>query len=162
MNKEIIINEKLSIIEWSNSLKNISNELWFKAFHDGSWGTADVISHFISWDQFIIDNRIPYILKGESPPNISVNVEMINKGAINYARSGIMKEELINKFISVRKELVSIIAAIPAEKFNLPFPGKEHMTLNEYFVGMVNHDLKHKEQILSFLKNEEMKFILIQ
>ncbi|REE67303.1 DinB family protein [Paenibacillus taihuensis] len=154
MNKESIINEKLSLIEWSISLRSISNELWFKSFLAGSWGTADVISHFISWDQFMIKNRIPYILKGKSFPKISVDVESINKGAINYARSGITKEELINKFISVRKELVSFIDAIPAKKFDQPFPGKEPMTLIEYFVRMVHHDLKHKEQILSFLKTE--------
>jgi hypothetical protein len=103
----------------------------------------------------MIENRITYILKDESLPTNTVDVKSINKGAISYARTGISKEELINMFISVRKELVSLIDAIPAEKFNQPFPGKETMTLYEYFVGMINHDLKHKEQIDSFLKNQE-------
>jgi hypothetical protein len=152
MNKESILKENLSLIEWCNSLKNLSNERWFKPFRNGSWGTADVISHFISWDKFIIENRISYILRDERIPKINVDVEAINKEASNYARSGITKEDLINQFISVRKKLVSIIDTIPTEKFNQPFPGKDHITLSDYFAEMINHDLKHKNQIESLLQ----------
>jgi hypothetical protein len=152
MNKESILKENLSFVEWCSTLKNLSNDIWFKPFKEGSWGTADVISHFISWDKFILENRISYILREERVPKINVDVEAMNKAASNYARSGISKEDLINQFISVRKELVSHIDTIPTEKFNQPIPGIDHITLSDYFAEMINHDLKHKKQIETFLQ----------
>lgn len=86
MNKESIMKEKISLIEWSLTLKNISNDLWFKPFREGSWGTADVISHFISWDKFMIENRISFLLRDEGFPKIDINAKLINKEASEYAR----------------------------------------------------------------------------
>jgi hypothetical protein len=48
MNKEYIFFKKSRLIDWSLSLKKVSSDLWFKPFRKGTWGTADVISHFIS------------------------------------------------------------------------------------------------------------------
>lgn len=147
LDKESIIQEKRNLVDWVLSLKNISNDLWFKPFREGSWGIADVISHFISWDKFIIKNRISYLLRGECSPNIDVDVEFINKEASEYVRSGILKDDLIDEFISVREELVNLIEKIPKEKFYQLLQGKEDTTLSEYFEGMIDHDLKHRQQI---------------
>ncbi len=54
-------------------------------------GIADVISHFIVWDTFLIKHRIPYFISGRSVPNVPIDVEEMNKGAIKYARSGILR-----------------------------------------------------------------------
>ncbi|EWG12298.1 DinB family protein [Cytobacillus firmus] len=147
MNKENIIKVKKSLIDWSASLKNISTELWFEPFKKGSWGTADVISHFISWDKFMIENRINCLLRKEDFPQITVDAEAINKEASIYARSGISKEDLISEFINIRTELLSLIDKIPDDQFSKPCPGKEHITLGEYFTGMAEHDIKHVDQI---------------
>jgi hypothetical protein len=152
MNKEKIIAEKLSLVDWALSLKTISTEQWLKPFRQGAWGTADVIAHFISWDKFMIENRIAFLLRDEDFPIIKVNVETINKQASDYARSGISKEELIHEFISIREQLISLLGKIPTEKFNQPFPGNGAITLSEYFAGMIDHDSKHKEQIDIHLK----------
>lgn len=71
MNKGNIIKEKYSLVEGSLTLKNISNDLWFKPFLKGSWGIADVIAHFISWDKFMIENRIYFLLRDKDFPNMS-------------------------------------------------------------------------------------------
>ena len=76
-------------------------------------GNADVISHFIVWDVFLIKDRIPYFISGQSVPNVPIDVEEMNKGAIKYARSGISKEELLNQFSVTRKQLVDGIGRIP-------------------------------------------------
>ncbi|MBS4215182.1 DinB family protein [Neobacillus rhizophilus] len=154
MSKDQIIKEKISLIEWVASLKEISNDLWFNPFKEGAWGIADVISHFISWDKFLITNRVSYIYHNEEFPEVNIDVEAINKMASQYARSGISKEELISEFITVRKELVSLLQKIPEETFSEPYPGRENMTIGEYFVGMIEHDLKHKEQIVKHIKKE--------
>ena len=105
MEKESILEEKLSLIEWCQTFKCVTHDEWFESFRKGSWGIADVISHFIVWDEFLIKHRIPYFISGQSVPNVPINVEEINKGAIKYARSGISKEELIDEFSCTRKQL---------------------------------------------------------
>ena len=154
LNKKSIIQEKRGSVDWAYSLKNISNDLWVKPFRNGAWGTAEVVSHFISWDKFIIENRITYILRNECFPKISVDVEAMNEEASKYARAGITKEDLLNEFILVREELVNLIGKIPKERFHHPLQGKEQITLSEYFVGMIDDDLKHKEQIESHINKK--------
>lgn len=153
LDKESIIQEKRNLVHWVLSLKNISNDLWLKPFREGSWGIADVISHFISWDKFIINNRVSYLLRDECFPNITVDVESINKEASKYARLGVLKDDLINEFISVREELLNLIEIIPKEKFCQPFHGRGNTTLSEYFEGLIEHDLKHREQIDLHISN---------
>lgn len=145
--------EKKRIVDWANSLKNISDDLWFKPFHEGAWGIADVISHFISWDKFVIENRISYLVRKECIPQITVDVEMMNNDASNYARSGIIKEDLISELISVREELINLIGGIQSDQFHQPLPGRENITLSEYFNGLIDHENHHKEQIESHMKN---------
>lgn len=59
MKKENILEEKLNIIEWCQTLKEVPDDIWFQSFKNGSWGIADVISHFIIWDDFVMKYRIP-------------------------------------------------------------------------------------------------------
>ena len=65
----------------------------------------------------LIKHRIPYFISGQSVPNVPIDVEEINKGAIKYARSGISKEGLLNQFSVTRKQLVDEIERIPTKYF---------------------------------------------
>ncbi|MFF2448260.1 DinB family protein [Neobacillus sp. NPDC058068] len=155
MKKEDIINEKLAFIDRVHSLKALSDDLWFLPLREGSWGIADVISHFIAWDQFMIDNRISYLLKNEPFPQMAIDVEEINRSASRYARSGITKDQLIDEFISIRKQLLSLLRALDAERFARPLPGRENIILGNYFIGMIEHDQKHMVQIESFINQNQ-------
>jgi hypothetical protein len=154
LKKEEIIAAKLQIAVWADSLKSISEELWVLPFREGSWGIADVIAHFISWDRFIIENRVSYLLKNQTLPKMDIDENEINRAASQYARSGIMKGQLIDEFISTRQRLVSLLEELSSERFTLPLPGMEHTTLGEYFVSMIEHDLKHKAQIEKFIQQK--------
>ncbi|EJQ71190.1 hypothetical protein IG7_02643 [Bacillus cereus HuA2-4] len=127
-----------------------------KPFRKGSWGTADVISHLIVWDEFLMKFRIPYFISGQSVPNVPTDVEEMNKGAIKYARSGISKEELIDQFSFTRKQLVDQIERIPARNFNNDYQfGAKKVRLNNYFSSLIEHDLKHKKEIIQFLIHDQ-------
>ena len=131
---------------------DISNDVWFQPFKKGSWAIADVISHFIVWDEFLMKYRIPYFISGQSVPNVPTDVEEMNKGAIKYARSGISKEELIDQFSFTRKQLVDQINQIPARNFKDDYQfGTKRVRLNDYFSSLIQHDLKHKEEIMQFI-----------
>ena len=79
MKKENILEEKLNLIEWCQTLKGLSDDMWLRSFKEGSWGIADVISHFIVWDTFLINHRIPYFISEQSVPNVPIDVEEMNK-----------------------------------------------------------------------------------
>ncbi|EOP11198.1 DinB family protein [Bacillus cereus] len=152
MEKERILEEKLSLIEWCQTLNGISEDIWFQPFKKGSWAIADVISHFIVWDEFLMKYRVLYFVSGKSVPNVPTDAEKMNKGAIIYARSGISKEELIDQFSFTRKQLVDQIERIPARNFNNDYQfGTKKVRLNDYFSSLIQHDLKHKEEIMQFL-----------
>ncbi|UHJ53010.1 DinB family protein [Bacillus paranthracis] len=152
MKKENILEEKLNIIEWCQTLQQVPDDIWFQALREGSWAIADVISHFIVWDVFLIKDRIAYFISGQSVPNVPIDVEEMNKGAIKYARSGISKEELLNQFSVTRKQLVDGIGRIPTQYFYNDYQfGTKKVKLNHYFSSLIQHDLKHKEEIMQFL-----------
>ncbi|PFC86783.1 hypothetical protein CN272_15430 [Bacillus anthracis] len=152
MRKENILEEKLHVIEWCQILQRVPDDIWFQALREGSWAIADVISHFIVWDVFLIRDRIPYFISKQSVPNVPIDVEDINKGAIKYARSGISKEELLNQFSVTRKQLVDGIGRIPTQYFYNDYQfGTKKVKLNHYFSSLIQHDLKHKEEIMQFL-----------
>jgi len=152
MKKENIVEEKSNLIKWCQTLKGVPDDIWFQSFKNGSWGIADVISHFIVWDVFLIKDRIPYFISEQSVPNVPIDVEEMNKGAIKYARSGISKEELLNQFSVTRKQLVDEIERVPTKYFyNFYQFGTKKLKLNNYFSSLIQHDLKHKEEIMQFL-----------
>ncbi|HDR7778538.1 TPA: DinB family protein [Bacillus tropicus] len=156
MKKENVLAEKLYLIEWCQTLQRVPDDIWFQALREGSWAIADVISHFIVWDVFLIKDRIPYFISRQSVPNVPIDVEEMNKGAIKYARSGISKKELLNQFSVSRKQLVDEIGRIPIKYFYNDYQfGTKKVKLNHYFSSLIQHDLKHKEEIIQFLiKNQ--------
>lgn len=152
MKKENILEEKLNLIEWCQTLKGLSDDMWLRSFKEGSWGIADVISHFIVWDTFLINHRIPYFISEQSVPNVPIDVEEMNKGAIKYARFGISKEEILDQFSVTRKKLIDQIERIPVDNFYNDFQiSTKKVRLNHYFSSLIQHDLKHKEEIMQFL-----------
>lgn len=157
MKKENIVEEKLNLIKWCQTLKGVSDDIWFQPFKNGSWGIADVVSHFIIWDDFVMKYRIPYFVSTQSVPHFPTDVEEMNKSAIIYARSGISREELINQFSYIRKQLVDEIERIPADNFYNDFQiGTKKVKLNHYFSSLIQHDLKHKEEIIQFLIHNQV------
>ena len=153
MDKVSIIEENLKLADWCGSLKGLTDEVWFSTFREGSWGIADVISHFISWDQFLLRYRLPSMITGDEFPEIKVKVETINTEASQYARRpGVMKTVLIEECIAKRKELVSQVVKIPAVRFHQQLTiGGSNVTLVEYFSDFIDHDKHHMDQINAFL-----------
>lgn len=125
-----------------DSLKTIPDDLWFQSFREGSWGIVDVIAHFISWDRFIIENRILYVLKNEPFSKMGIDVEDINRAASQYARSGIMKDQLI---ITVIARLQQISAEQLNNTLETPILGCK--TFGELACVTLMHEAAHMGQI---------------
>jgi DinB superfamily len=146
MRKEEIIEEKATLIGWVQSLEQMEDQLWFLPFREGSWGTADVVSHFITWDRFVISRRMPVLMSKGELPSEKINADAMNMEARNYARSGISKQKLISEFAEAREELLSLLEKLEPERFQELYPGRD-ITIGQYFAGLIEHDHKHKKEI---------------
>ncbi|MFZ3590220.1 DinB family protein [Bacillus sp. DJP31] len=145
MGKVELLNDQRAMLEWANSLIEMNDLLWFQSFSEGKWGTADVISHFITWDRFFLEHRIPYIRKGLPFPKLDINAEKMNKDASIYARSGIRKENLINEYLHTKGLVVDHLEELPDEVYNSVIKlGQGEKTVIAYFESHIQHDIKHK------------------
>jgi hypothetical protein len=153
LNKSELLTEKRALREWVSSLVYMDDQLWFQPFREGKWATADVISHFITWDRFFLDHRLPYIEKQIAFPKLDVNVEKMNKDAVVYARSGISKHRVVNEYTQTRNLLLSILEEWPEGLFSSVIKvGSTEQKVGEYFYSHLEHDIKHQQKIIDFLE----------
>ncbi|MFJ8526716.1 DinB family protein [Bacillus sp. NPDC094106] len=147
--KEIISHYEESI-DWVRSLIHLSEEKWRAQIDKDKWTIAEVIGHLIPWDEFVLNQRIPYLLKGTQLPK-SPNVDLINHQASIDSKIR-TKGEIINRFIVVRKRLIKTINDLTDELWTQDFIlGKDKISFHSYFLGLVEHDLHHYRQIQKLL-----------
>ncbi|RZT15510.1 DinB family protein [Fictibacillus sp. BK138] len=159
MEKDLILQQKIEFIHWVTTLEEMSDEQWFQPLKPGTlWGTADIISHLLFWDRFVIENRLSFLLENKKFPRLSVDAEERNLAASNYARAGISKVELIEEYVTTARELVSLIGKIDPKSFKEPCLEQEQLLLGEYFEGLIQHEMQHKKQIESLMEQNEINY----
>lgn len=155
MGKAELLKEKRDFSYWVLSLEELDNRLWFQPFSEGKWATADVVSHFNTWDRFFLEHRMPYILKNIPFHKIDINPEEMNRDASRYARSGISKHELLNEFNETRNMVIEWLEALPEESYGQILNiGATEMALISYFQEHHQHDVRHQQQILDLLRSQ--------
>jgi hypothetical protein len=135
-----------TIIPFIEALKKVEDdELFFQPISQGKWSSAAIVAHLYFWDQYIQNNRLPLMLKLDDLPRSDVNVQDINNEAETFAHSGISKVELIDKFISNRKNLIDVLSLVdPQKSFSV---GEHNLTIEKYFLDMAEHDDHHMKQM---------------
>jgi hypothetical protein len=154
MYKEELLREIRAVSQWIKSLhEEMSDSIWFESLTEGKWATADVISHFITWDRFMLEHRLPYIQKAIPFPKLDINPEKMNMDSSVYARSGIDKQRLLQEYVNTREVVISQLEELTEDTFSsVIIIGKNEMKVIDYFYSHVQHDVKHKQQIVDFLK----------
>jgi hypothetical protein len=153
MYKKELLNGKREILNWVERLDHVDEKIWFHPISEGKWAIADVISHFISWDRFCMDYRMPYMEKPLPFPKLDVNEDHINKTASVYARSGVTKNQLVEEYRQTRGFLLSIIEEWPEELFNRKIKlGLIEMKVADYFLSRIEHDRQQIKKINNFIK----------
>ena len=142
-----IINHYEASIEWVESLRKLPEEKWRIQIDKGKWTIVEVIGHLIPWDEFVLKQRIPYLLKATqlSP---SPDAEIINQKAAKESRNR-SKDETIELFVVIRKSLIEALHDVPDELWTREniFNRKNKISLNNYFLGLIEHDNHHFRQI---------------
>jgi hypothetical protein len=153
VSKEALLKGKREIYNWVKKLDSVDEQMWFQPISEGKWAIADVISHFIAWDRFCMDYRMPYMEKALPFPKLDVNVDHVNKTASVYARSGITKKQLIQEYYQTRGMLLSILEEWPEELFDKVVKlGSIEIKVVDYFSSHIEHDQEHIKKINDFLK----------
>lgn len=144
-----VIGELNQLIPFLISLETVNEKLFFSPICEGKWSTAAIISHFMYWDRYILDERLEGMVNGEMLTKSKVNVEDMNRLAEKYAHSGISIVQLIQEVCKTRQRLVDSLENKDLE--TIFYIDSNGMTVNEYFKGMVEHDNYHTKQIKEFL-----------
>jgi hypothetical protein len=141
-----VVSQFGTIIPFLEEIKQVEDaRIFFSPISEGKWSTAAIVAHLYLWDQYIQNSRLPMMLTGDTLPSGQVDVQAINNDAQNFAHSGISKNDLIKRFIDNRKNLLEEL-----DKANLQTSfsiGETTFTLENYLLGMVEHDEHHMKQI---------------
>ncbi|MED3803419.1 DinB family protein [Lysinibacillus xylanilyticus] len=144
--KHQIISHYEKSIVFVESLANITEEQWRTPLEPGKWMVAEVIGHLTPWDEFVVNQRLPFLFTEEGLPK-GPDVEEMNANAAMNSRTQ-SKEETVADFINQRQRLIDALYQIVDEQWRQPFTiGASELTLYGYFASLVDHDLHHFSQI---------------
>lgn len=104
MNKDTVIKHYQHSIEWLQSLTELTDKEWRSAIAEGKWSIAEIIAHFVPWDEFILHDRLKECWNEQALPQAYDALEM-NQQSAERARKE-ERSETIGRFISVRTELL--------------------------------------------------------
>jgi hypothetical protein len=153
-NKKTILQHHLNSIEFVQSLQLLNEHQWRTPIAEGKWTIAEIIGHFKPWDEFIMQQRLPYLFSGNELSK-GPDAQQINREAAAVSRKE-SKQDTLDKFVLTRKKLYEEILNIPDELWDRPFYiGTSKLSLYGYLQGLAEHDCHHFEQIKSthpFLK----------
>lgn len=150
--KRSVLNEYASLITWleSTALK-MSKDVFFQPIKQGKWSPAEILSHIMKWDHYLLKERIPFLHSEANLPRLE-HVEEVNQRAAEYARSGLSKEKLIAETIEARRQVVERLQRInPIEWKSTFYIDKYPNCLTSYIKGLIEHDDHHKLQIEVFM-----------
>lgn len=153
LNKDTVIKHYEHTLEWVQSLTEVTEEEWRSAIADGKWSIAEIIAHFVPWDEFILDDRLKEFWNNKALPQ-APDVHEMNRQSAERARKE-ERSETIGRFIAVRTKLLQEMKKIEASRWNTSFLiGQTELTLSSYFQSLIKHDLHHMEQIKKVLSTE--------
>ncbi|UTR13084.1 DinB family protein [Evansella sp. LMS18] len=141
------------MIDLARVVKKFSEEEWRTLIAPKKWSIAEVMGHLTRWDEFLLENRLPYFFTDEPLPP-APDVETFNQESARLSREG-TKEEIINQFISVKTKIYEILQKTEQEVWEKNITiGSRQLTFYEYFESLKKHDKHHLDQITSALPKE--------
>lgn len=144
--------------DWIEGLRDVDDEIWIKPTATEKWSIAEILSHLMFWDRYLISDVLPSVVKGQEVSFPAF--DSYNQRAADYVRSGLSKTELIEEAILVRDRLVLELLEMPADLRNkhVLVNGDAHCprtavpyTLSYLVHEFYEHDQHHKAQIEHFL-----------
>ncbi|GFN33907.1 DinB family protein [Paenibacillus xylaniclasticus] len=144
-------------IDWTDTLRDLNDNIWFSSIAEGKATVAEIISHLRQWDHYLLHTIIPALRTGEGM--VFPDFDSFNQQAYEFARSGVTKDSMLDEFKQTRLQLVETLLAEPdiAAKHvtangiaNCPHTGTPYSLLYIIY-EFIQHDIHHQNQILSVI-----------
>lgn len=149
--KSEILAHQQDFLRFIQSLTHINEHVLLTPIRDGKWSTIEIIGHFYTWDEFVLQNRIPYLLTNSSLPS-SPNADDLNLYSAHLARNEPI-QHTFQKCIRIRKDLIETLSDLPEENWFAELTiNYSSLSLYSYFKGLMEHDIHHMRQIHTFFK----------
>jgi DinB superfamily len=149
-NKQEALEHLLNSIEFVRQLGSLTENEWRTPIEEGKWTIAEIVGHFLPWDEFILEFRLPYIFS-DAELTKGPDAEKTNSESASISRKE-TKQETIHKFISIRKEIYEQLLDVPDDCWEKKILiGKSEMYFHDYLKGLADHDRHHFEQIKNTL-----------
>lgn len=146
--KSEIVAHHQNFITFIHSLKSIDENLLRKPIGEGKWSIIEIVGHFYPWDEFVLQQRIPYLFSDEHLPKAPGIDELNNQSSLQSRIEDV--ENTLEKCIHIRQELLSQIKQIPEDDWLVPIQiNQTTLTFYEYLKGLMEHDIHHINQMKS-------------
>ncbi|UXH42872.1 DinB family protein [Rossellomorea vietnamensis] len=156
MKYEQIIDHYESFKMWLEELKLLSEAEWFKPMEEDKWSIAANIAHIIKWDQYSLQEILPYIGEGAELPPFP-DFQKFNGEAEDYAHRVVNQGDLIEEGIRTRDLMITFVKNAPEDDFGQSFKvGDQSFTMEEFFEDFIGHDKHHQEQIEELVSAEKV------
>lgn len=156
LEKEFVLAHIENSIGWVEGLIGLNENDWRKPVGLGKWSVAEVIGHFKAWDEFVINQRVPYLFQQAGLPK-APDTNSLNSESAKTAREN-TKDFIIKEFVNARKSLLKTLSEIKDEFWDVELIlGTSKLTLSSYFHGLKEHDIKHFVQIAEVIDIEWVK-----
>jgi len=133
-------------IRWLEQLFSVTDKQWRTPIKQGKWTVAEVIGHFIPWDDFVINERMPLLFTDELLAK-GPNVQQMNAAAASSSRQQ-SKEHTLQALLNRRRVLLQLLDGLSDEQWQRSFRiGTSELTLYSYFAGLIAHDEHHFLQV---------------
>lgn len=151
MNKTIKQYEEL--LERCKTYRDLDEKVLTTPISKGSWSIREIIGHIFGWDQYNLQNMIPYMSHGADLPAFP-NHDDQNMIVLNGLKDKTVFE-IIDLFLENRKELIQMISSVnPEDRFTIG--GKKKAFTAESFLKIfVKHDAHHEKQINQYLAKSQ-------
>ena len=137
------------MVEWGASLMELDDTQWQTPLKPGKWNIGETLAHLIAWDEFLLDHRLREIGSAESM-SPAPEVDAFNHEAVTRIQKA-SKAELFRKFTETKLRIIEEIKELNADY--IMTIGEKDISIGRYFLGLMEHDLHHKEQIDAFLSD---------
>jgi hypothetical protein len=124
------------------------------------WTIKDVLAHMTGWDDATIDSLRSHLV--ECPPSVPAIRNLDKYNALTVAsRKDLDYEHVLKEWRLTRQVLRTLIAQLPEDKFYTPLivPWGEKTTVTNLVEIFHDHEEKHAQDILTWLKNPEKPLI---
>lgn len=146
--KAEILAHHQNFISFIHSLKSINENILRKPIGEGKWSIIEIVGHFYPWDEFVLQQRIPYLFTEEYLPKAPSIDELNDQSSLHTSTEAV--ENTLEKCIHLREELLSQLQQIPEHDWLIPIQiNQSTLTFYKYLKGLMEHDLHHINQIKS-------------